>query len=312
MSLGSGRDLKNLCNTVVSQGNQIYLDGIVEYAYNSNIFDGFFTYRDSARFISRELCKLYPFSQITYGDRDDLDEHYLLHEQLIPKMMRSFVKTCDSYGATGASFQDVGTDLASDFYRKDPHSRQEALIDQVAVLKEIKDNGGFVMINSGNSYAAVYSDMITHMDLKGSEYTIIDEFIPFYELALHGYVNYTGMPVNICGSETDEILASAEYGAGLCYSIMDEDPKTLQKTLYPQYYGSCYASVHDRLVETYSRYNNELGHTFNQEMTGHENINDYVSVTEYADGTRVYVNYGYTDYAGDGINVPARDYKVVK
>ncbi|MCR5619657.1 MAG: hypothetical protein K6F65_06105 [Lachnospiraceae bacterium] len=312
MSLGSGRDLKNLCNTVVSQGNQIYLDGIVEYAYNSNIFDGFFTYRDSARFISRELCKLYPFSQITYGDRDDLDEHYLLHEQLIPKMMRSFVKTCDSYGATGASFQDVGTDLASDFYRKDPHSRQEALIDQVAVLKEIKDNGGFVMINSGNSYAAVYSDMITHMDLKGSEYTIIDEFIPFYELALHGYVNYTGMPVNICGSETDEILASAEYGAGLCYSIMDEDPKTLQKTLYPQYYGSSYAAVHDRLVETYTRYNNELGHTFNQEMTGHENINDYVSVTEYADGTRVYVNYGYTDYAGDGINVPARDYKVVK
>ena len=311
-SLGSGRDLKNLCNTVTSQGNQIYLDGIVEYAYNSNIFDGFFTYRDSARYISRELCKLYPFSQITYGDRDDLDEHYLLHEQLIPKMMRSFVKTCGSYGATGASFQDVGTDLASDFYRKDPHSRQEALIDQTAVLREIKDNGGFVMINSGNIYAAVYSDMITHMDLKGSEYTIIDEFIPFYELALHGYVNYTGMPVNICGSEVDEILASAEYGAGLCYSVMDEDPKTLQKTLYPQYYGSCYASVHDRLVETYTRYNNELGHTFNQEMTGHDNINDYVSVTEYADGTRVYVNYGYTDYAGDGITVPARDYKVVK
>jgi hypothetical protein len=47
-------------------------------------------------------------------------------------------------------------------------------------------------------------------------------------------------------------------------------------------------------------------------MNGHDNINDYVSVTEYADGTRVYVNYGYTDYAGDGITVPARDYKVVK
>ncbi|MBQ3852460.1 MAG: hypothetical protein II760_03665 [Lachnospiraceae bacterium] len=311
-ALGSGRDLKNLCSTVNATGNQIYLDGVVEYAYNSDIFDGFFAYRDSARFISRELCKLYPFSQITYGDRDDLDEHYLLHEQLIPKMMRSFVKTCNSYGASGASFQDVGTDLASDFYRKNPFSRQEALIDQATVLKEIKDNGGYVMINSGNVYAAVYSDVITHMDLKGSEYTIIDEFIPFYELALHGYVNYTGMPVNICGSETDEILASAEYGAGLCYSIMDEDPKTLQKTLYPQYYGSAYSAVHDRLVETYTRYNNELGHTFNQQMTGHDNLNDYVSVTEYADGTKVYVNYGYTDYAGDGITVPARDYKVVK
>ncbi|MBP3754920.1 MAG: hypothetical protein J6I66_08685 [Lachnospiraceae bacterium] len=311
-SLGSGSDLKNLCATVTSQGNQIYLDGITEYAYNSNIFDGFFAYRDSSRFISRELCKLYPFSQITYGDRDDLDEHYLLHEQLILKMMRNLVKVNDKYGATGASFQDIGTDLASDFYRKDPYSRQQALIDQSNVLKEIKDNGGFIMINSGNIYAAVYSDVITHMDLKGSEYTIIDEFIPFYELALHGYINYTGMPVNICGSETDEILASAEYGAGLCYSIMDEDPETLQKTLYPQYYGSSYAAVHDRLVETYTRYNNELGHTFNQEMTGHDNLSEYVSVTEYADGTKVYVNYGYTDYSYNGITVPARDYKVVK
>ena len=311
-SLGTGSDLKNLCNTVTSQGNQIYLDGITEYAYNSNIFDGFFAYRDSARFISRELCKLYPFSQITYGDRDDLNEHYLLHEQLVLKMMRSFVKTTDKYGATGASFQDIGTDLASDFYRKNPYSRQAALIDQTAILKEVKDNGGYIMINSGNIYAAVYSDMITRMDLKGSEYTIIDEFVPFYELALHGYVNYTGMPVNICGSETDEILASAEYGAGLCYSVMVEDPITLQKTLYPQYYGSSYDAVHDRMIETYTRYNNELGHTFNQQMTGHENLNDYVSVTEYADGTKVYVNYGYTDYAGDGITVPARDYKVVK
>jgi len=311
-ALGSGSDLKNLCQTVASQGNQIYLDGITEYAYNSDIFDGFFAFRDSSRFISRELCKLYPYSQITYGDRDDLDEHYLLHEQLILKMMNNLVKTSGQYGATGPSFQDVGTDLASDFYRKNPYSRQEALIDQSEVLRQIKDNGGYIMINTGNMYAAVYSDVITHMDLKGNEYTIIDEFIPFLELALHGYVDYTGMPVNICGSETDEILASAEYGAGLCYSIMDEDPKTLQKTLYPQYYGSCYASVHDRLVETYTRYNSELGHVFNQEMTGHDNLNDYVSVTEYADGTRVYVNYGYCDYSGDGITVPARDYKVVK
>jgi hypothetical protein len=47
-------------------------------------------------------------------------------------------------------------------------------------------------------------------------------------------------------------------------------------------------------------------------MTGHENITSFVSRTEYADGTRVYVNYGYTDYVADGITIPARDYKVVK
>lgn len=312
MALGSGRDLKNLCQTVQGQGNQIYLDGIVEYAYDSNIFDGFFAYRDSSRFISRELCRLYPFSQITYGDRDDLDAHYLLHEQLILKMMDNLIKANDKYGATGPSFQDVGTDLASDFYKKNPYSRQEALLDQAARLQSYRDGGRSIMIRTGNTYAAVYANCITDMDLKGSEYTIIDEFVPFYELALHGYVNYTGEPVNLCGSETDEILACVEYGAGLNYTIMADSVEKLQKTLYPQYYGAAFDSVHDRMVETYTRFNNELGHTFNQQMTGHVNLNQYVSVTEYADGTKVYVNYGYSDYTGDGVTVPARDYLVVK
>ncbi len=311
-ALGSGSDLKNFCQTVNAQGNEVYLDGIVEYAYDSNIFDGFFAYRDSSRFISRELCRLYPFSQITYGDRDDLDAHYLLHEQLILDMMDNLIKANDKYGATGASFQDVGTDLASDFYKRAPYSREDALIDQSARLQSYRDNGKNIMIQTGNIYAAVYANCITNMDLKGSEYTIIDEFVPFYELALHGYVNYTGEPVNLCGAETDEILACVEYGAGLNYCIMAESVEALQKTLYPQYYGADFNSVHDRMVETYTRFNNELGHTFNQQMTGHDNLNQYVSLTEYEDGTKVYVNYGYNDYTVNGITVPARDYVVVK
>ena len=47
-------------------------------------------------------------------------------------------------------------------------------------------------------------------------------------------------------------------------------------------------------------------------MTGHERMSDDVTCTEYADGTKVYVNYGYDDFSSDGITVPARDYLVVK
>ena len=66
------------------------------------------------------------------------------------------------------------------------------------------------------------------------------------------------------------------------------------------------------MVEIYTRYNNELGHTFNQEMSGHEQISATVSCTTYEDGTKVYVNYGYTDTSADGVTIPARDYKVVR
>ena len=46
-------------------------------------------------------------------------------------------------------------------------------------------------------------------------------------------------------------------------------------------------------------------------MVGHKNLNSDVSCTEYADGTQVYVNYGYSDFTTDeGVKVPARDYIV--
>ena len=35
-------------------------------------------------------------------------------------------------------------------------------------------------------------------------------------------------------------------------------------------------------------------------------------VTEYADGTKVYVNFNYTAYNEGGVSIAARDYKVVR
>ena len=47
-----------------------------------------------------------------------------------------------------------------------------------------------------------------------------------------------------------------------------------------------------------------------QQIRSHDQLTGEVSVTEYQDGTRVYVNYGDSDYSGEGITVPARDYLV--
>ena len=180
-------------------------------------------------------------------------------------------------------------------------------------LKELSADGTNIMINMGNDYAAIYSDMITNMDLQGSEYTILDAYVPFYQLAIHGYVNYTGAALNVSGHTEDELLLSAEYGAGLYFTLMRETAFALQKTLYTEYYGSDYDAWHDKLSEIYTRYNEELGHTFNQEMTSHECITSELKCTTYEDGTRVYVNYGYADaVTAEGIEVPARDYKVVR
>lgn len=310
-ALGSKKDLQNTINTAQSLGVDFYLDGVTQYANNSNILNGFFSIRDAARFISKERAELFQYSAITYAERDGWKSFYLLHPDLAAEMTDNLVAATDSYG-TGVSFRETGMDLSADYYKKNVQSRQTVMEQQEAQLKEIADSGKQIMINMGNDYAALYSDVITNMDLRGSEYTILDEYVPFYQIAIHGYIDYMSYPINLSGNSEQELLYCAEYGAGLYYTVMKESPFTLQNTLYTQYYGSDYDTWHDAILSTYTRYNEELGHTFDQEITDHEMVSEDVSCTTYEDGTKVYVNYTYEAVQTADGEVPARDYMVVR
>ena len=311
--LGGAKGLSNLAAAAQECGAQLYLNGITQYAYDSNFLHGFFSFTDAARLLSKERAQLHKYSHITYAERENDDNtYYLVHTDYAQRMSGRLAGAAAGYGA-GIAFEDTGMDLSSDFYRKDMRSRQSVLELQRQELKDLQAGGSRIMVNMGNDYAVPFCSMVTGMDLRGSEYTILDECVPFYQLALHGRVNYTGDPINVSGNDSEEVLYSAEYGAGLCFTLMDETSFATQKTLYTEYYGANYDGWKNRLLAISERYNRELGHTFNQEMTGHENLTEDLSVTEYADGTKVYVNYGYSDaQTPDGVTVPARDYLTVR
>lgn len=311
--LGSEKDLKVLTSYASDNAVAFYLDGITNYAIDSNIFDGFVQFADSARFVTKEKAELNDYRTVTYiKEIDNSDAYYLLHADKILEMADNLKAAADKYGV-GVSFQDIGDTVSSDFYRKEPVSRQEALDNQKDKLRELADSGMPVMINKGNDYAIAYSDIVTNMDLGGSAYTILDQSVPFYQLAIHGYVNYTGEALNLTQNYKQELLKSAEYGAGLSFAAMNESAFALQKTLYTEYFGADFSLWHDKMLEIYTRYNQELGHIFNQQMTDHTYVGEKTSCTTYEDGTKVYVNYDYEEIkTADGVTVPARDYLVVK
>ena len=310
--LGSKKELKNLINKANDLGVKVYLDGVTSYAYDSSLLNGFFVFNDAARFVSKEKAELYKYSTVTFGKRFDLNSFYLLRPSVIDKMVNNLAKAADSYSA-GVSFADLGSELSSDFNRKERVSRQQVMENQMAKFKELQDKGIALMFNTGNDYSLAFSDIISNMKLNGANYSVIDRSVPFYQLAIHGYVNYSGEPLNLAANENFELLRSAEYGAGLAFTLMDENPFTLQNSLYTMYFGAEYASWRDRLLKIYSSYNSQLGHVFNQRMTDHKYLDNGLTCTSYEDGTRVYVNYAYEDMLTDeGRTVPARDYIVVR
>lgn len=310
-ALGKGKDLKNFVSNANANGIPVYLDGVTDYAYHSDFFDGFMVSRDAARYVTDEEVELYPFSKVTYGQRESEEPYYLLKPSVIQKVVDELSDTAKKYSAN-VSFRDIGRDLSSAYNEEEITSRQATLLKQIEQVKAIKAEGMGVMINTGNEFLAPYVDIVTGNDLKGTEYTIIDSFVPFYQLAVHGYLNYTGEALNLTQNMQNELLNSVEYGAGLYFTVMKESSFALQKTLYSEYFGASYDAWKDEIVEIYTRYNNELGHTYNQKMVNHEYVGSNVACTTYEDGTKVYVNYTYEDYAINGIKVPARDYLVVR
>ena len=310
--LGSKTELKELIRQAKELDIKFYLDGVTSYANDSDILDGFFVFTDAARFVSKDKAELFQYSTVTYSKREGQNTFYLLNPEMMQEMVDNLSVAAESYGA-GVSFREIGDELSSDFNKKKTVTRQMAMNNQITQLKELSDAGISLMVNAGNDYALPYVDMITDMNLKGSGYGIIDKEVPFYQLAIHGLVNYAGEALNLAQNEEEELLKSVEYGAGLAFVVMDESAFTLQNTLYTQYFGAEYDEWKEQIIEIYTRYNEELGHVFNQKMVNHEYLEDTLTCTTYADGTKVYVNFAYKEVViGDGLTVPARDYVVIR
>jgi len=309
--MGSTAELNAFTKLASDAGVPLYLDGLTCFARDSGLLEGFVIMRDAARHTTREEAEIPEYSSIWYGPQDWRENYFLLKPELIMKGVDVLSDAADDYSAAGVALRDVGFLLSGDYDPKNFVTREEARLQQQAKLTELHDKGQLVMTRSGNDYAAVLSDIVTDVDLDGNAYHVIDEVVPFYTAALHGAVPYTGMAINLSEDREELLLRSAEMGASLQYSLMASNVQELQDSWFSEYYGADATIIYDDMVATLKAYNESMSGTFDQVMTGHERYGN-VTVTEYENGIRVYVNYGYADAEVDGVQIPARSYKTVK
>ena len=311
--LGGASGFKKMLKAVDGTSAKLYLDGSVQTQYRTTLFGGFMSYRDSARFVSDELCKLSEYSKIWYGKDDERDNYYLLRQSLRDKGADKFTAKASKLGIAGISYKDNGKTLSSDFNDRRLTTRAMARQAQEQKMQEANDKGLGIMINSGNDYALKYVDFVTNMELHGNAYAIIDRTVPFYQIAMHGYKNYSGTPINLAYEKDQIILESAETGAGLMYTFMHSPTSKLHETNYTEYYSSSFDSWKNQFKETYEEYNSEMSKIANSLIVDHEYVSEQVTKTTFDNGYVVYVNFGYQSFiTPSGKYVPDRDYRLVK
>ena len=308
--LGGENGMKSLAALAKDRQVLLTFDGITCFAYHSGLFDGFLAFRDAAKYATREQVHLYPYDIVTYQKADWLDDFYLVRPEYAQKNATNLINYLKDRSIGGIAFRDIGNLLSADYNPRDLVTREKVKQMNIDTMKEAIAAGEKIVIKEGNEYAIPYAELITDMNLTGQAYAIVDERIPFYQIAIHGMKDYTGEPINLAGDYETVLLECAEYGAGLNFCFMAEDTRVIMDTDYSCYTSAGYTFWKDQVIGMIRRYQSELSGLNSKKITGHERIAPDVTRTVYEDGTSVYVNYGTDPYSDAEITVPARDYLV--
>lgn len=308
--LGGQKAMEQLIAAAKEMGVSLYFDGITCFAYDSGVLEGFNAFSDAARYATREQVRIYPYDQITYLSDDFYEPFYLVKPAYAKEGTDNLIAALAKSGAYGVAFRDIGYLLSGDYNPKDTVTREEVKALNIQSMEDAKAAGQKVMIRAGNDYAVPYADIITDVDLTGTKYSILDQMVPFYQIAVHGMKDYTGESLNISGDYVQEFLRCVEYGAGLNFTFMAEDGRVLQDTRHSTLFGASYEAWKEEMLAMVSKYQQEMEGLNQQRIVSHEMLTEDVAVTGYEDGTKVYVNYSADVYTNGGVTVDARSYTV--
>jgi len=313
--LGSKEDFQNLTVAVHRNGYTLYPEADFFYMRDKRLFDGFSLYRDAARYVNRERIQNYPFSFVWFGERKQWGKlSYISRPVVMMSMIDNFVQKASGFEIQNIAFRNIGSRLVGDYNERRHVSREASMVMRQEKLAELYRGGTGIMLLAGHSYAAPWADFIVDMALDDQGFGITDVSVPFYQIALHGLVPYTGRAINLAEDYTKHLLKTIESGAGLYFSFMTEETAVLQETKFRQFYANEYHKWVGDADALYRRFSADFAGLYNQAIDDHRILAPGITVTGYENGTRVIVNASGYDWVFQetGSVVRANNYIVLR
>ncbi len=230
---------------------------------------------------------------------------YVVSPRRLDGETEKFWKDFSPMATSGLSLRSFGGELYSDFNSSDTLSRpqvQALVCEQLAKLSARSE----LMVETGFSYTWPYARRITSVATDCSHFRMADEPVPFLQMVLHGSAELYTSPINLASDAHTAVLKAVEYGVLLNYQVTYEDSDILKNSEYTDNYASGYTRWRDDILEAQALAQEVLSGLTGCAMVGYEKLSDTVSCTEYADGSRVYVNYGESAVQLGTVTVPAR------
>ena len=251
----------------------IYPEFDFSYITESGTFDGVSMRKHTVRTIDdRKTSKReYSATQQTYVGYFQLAVSPAYFSHFYEKFLKNYAKY---ENAVGLSVSSLGTALNSDFDEDEPYNREDSrtFVKKALEYMSAEENGGYnLMVEGGNVYSWQYVDHILGMALDSSRYIKASYSVPFVGVVLHGYMNFTGTPLNMEGDLNYAKLKAIENGASMYFTLSYKNTELLKenKTL-SHYYSVRYDIWYDDIVEIYNEVNGILKDVQNKQIVDHE------------------------------------------
>ena len=314
-ALGGKSDLEALSSRMAADGNTFYADVAFQkvtfiskrYSYG-NETSRYYGAGYVAEFGLVNPATLRQTSGLGYEE----NHYYLISPKFLHRYTDAFVKKIGKYDIGGISLRDLGNELHSDKKRTHIIDREAALDVVTAALGDMKNTGKNILLNAGNDYAFGYADDMINVPLSSNDYYIIDETVPFYEMLIHGYIDYAGSVINLSDTyeKSDIVLNLVENGAAPHFMFSWENSSDIKTTALNRFYSTSYENWKDDAVAIYNEVNGALKYVTGAAMIKHETLDSGVKAVTYSNGVVIYINTGNSDKTVNGVTVPAKGYLV--
>lgn len=210
------------------------------------------------------------------------------------------------------SLRDLGDVLSSDYRVQRVVFRETAKFIVTDQLKALHEAYPDTMVSGANAYSWPYAGHVLDVPTSSSGFGLTDEAVPFYQMVIHGYLDYAGAAVNNLDEQhlRKGLLQSLELGSAPHFLWSYEQSSKLKYTRFDDMYSTHYKDWFQEAVSLYQELNEVLAPLRTQRMVEHKRHEGGVVEVRYENGASILINY--TDQAVEvnGVLVEPQNYAV--
>ena len=250
------------------------------------------------------------------------DWFVLVHPGVIPQHIDSFIPSFENrVGLNGLALVDMGDILTESIHRRNPVDREHSRLITMEQMGRLQDSFPNLVVFGGNDYALGFASHVVDAPTETDMFFIIDYKVPFFSMVLHGFIEFAGRPTNMRENycPVESLLISMTTGAGPRYTLTAQPTRIAQFSPHERFYSTHYVNWMELAINHYRHFNEVFRELRGERMVGFhilagrsEDImtSRQVTVTEFSNGTRIYVNNTSETFEYGGVIIPPQWFTV--